>query len=73
MDHTFSFSLDEMPVERLIQISQGLGHQAEKIRAQRAYLRQLIDKRLAAGESDTREEAVVTPGVVLTVTTETED
>lgn len=73
MSATLSFNLDELPVGRLIQISQGLGHQAEKIRAQRVYLRQLIDQRLAAGERQVQDGDTVVPGVTLAALAAIED
>lgn len=43
-----SKKLSEMPVEELVQVSQALGHQIEKLRADRAHVKQLIDQKLAA-------------------------
>lgn len=47
---TFSINLADMSLDELVQVSQGLGHQAEKIREQRRYLNAKIAQRLAAGE-----------------------
>lgn len=47
---TFSVDIDNLSLEELVQLSQGLGHQAEKLREQRQYLRRKIDERLALGE-----------------------
>lgn len=44
---TVSKKLSEMPVEQLVQVSQGLGHQIEKLRADRAHIKGLIDRKLA--------------------------
>lgn len=45
-----SIPLAELTLEQLVQLSQGLGHQIEKLREQRAYLKRKIDERLAEGE-----------------------
>lgn len=47
---TVSIALDELTLEQLVQVSQGLGREIEKLRAQRAHLKAKIDARLAAGE-----------------------
>ena len=47
-----SIPLAELSLEQLVQVSQGLGHQLDKIREQRAYLRAKIAERLAAGERE---------------------
>lgn len=44
---TVSKKLSEMPVEQLVQVSQALGHQIEKLRADRAHIKALIDQKLA--------------------------
>ena len=45
---TVSLKLSEMSVEQLVQMSQGLGHDIERIREKRAYLKVLIDQGLVA-------------------------
>lgn len=47
---TVSIQLDDMTLEQLVQLSQGIGHQIDKLREQRAYLKAKIEARLAAGE-----------------------
>jgi hypothetical protein len=47
---THSVALDDLSLDQLVQISQGFGHQIERLREQRLYLRRKIDARLAAGE-----------------------
>lgn len=54
---TFSVNLADMSLEQLVQVSQGLGRQIDKLREQRAYLRAKIDARLAAGERTSVEAA----------------
>lgn len=45
---TVSKKLSEMTVDELVQVSQALGHQIEKLRADRAHIKALIDQKLAA-------------------------
>ncbi len=63
-----SLKLSGMTLEELVQVTQGLGHQIEKLRAQRAHVRTLIDQRLAeqrdAQQADAGAGAVV-DGVTL--------
>lgn len=47
---TFSFQIDDLTLEQLVQVSQGLGHQIDKLRQQRAYLKAKITQRLERGE-----------------------
>lgn len=52
MDHTtptqtMTVDLKDLPVAELVQISQGLGNQIEKLRNDRIYLKKLIDQKLA--------------------------
>lgn len=54
---TVSVNLADMSLEQLVQVSQGLGRQIDKLREQRAYLRAKIDARLAAGERTSVEAA----------------
>lgn len=69
---TLSVKLDDMTLEQLVQVSQGIGHQIDKLKAQRAYLKAKIDQRLAAGERTSVELApkpaegdAVAPGAVI--------
>lgn len=52
-----SIPLDELTLEQLVQISQGLGREIDRLRDQRAYLRRKIDARLAAGERTSTEQS----------------
>lgn len=47
---TVSIKLDDMTLEQLVQVSQGLGREIDRMREQRAHLKAKIDARLAAGE-----------------------
>lgn len=47
---TISVPLDELTLDQLVEVSQGLGRQIDKLREQRAYLNGKIAQRLAAGE-----------------------
>ena len=47
---TFSIPLDELSLEQLVQVSQGIGRQIDSLKAQRAHLKAKIDARLNAGE-----------------------
>jgi hypothetical protein len=63
-----SVSLADLSLEQLVQLSQGLARDEDKIRAQRQYLRQKINERLAMGERTApapSEGDAVAPGVVL--------
>jgi DNA-binding GntR family transcriptional regulator len=69
---TVSIALDELTLEQLVQVSQGLGREIEKLRAQRAHLKAKIDARLAAGERTSIELAprpadgdALAPGAVI--------
>lgn len=59
---TFSVQLDDLTLEQLVQISQGLGHQIDKLREQRAYLKGKIDQRLARGERTSTDQAAAAAG-----------
>jgi len=43
---TVSYKLSEMTVDQLVQVSQGLGHQIDKLRADRVHLGKLIAQKL---------------------------
>lgn len=47
---TTSIALDDLTLEQLVQLQQGLGRQVDRLREQRAYLKAKIDERLARGE-----------------------
>lgn len=53
--NTVSIPLSELTLEQLVQLSQGIGHDIEKLRAKRAYLRTKINERLAVGERTSME------------------
>jgi hypothetical protein len=70
---TMSSPLSDMTLEQLVQVSQGLGHQIEKLREQRAHLKAKIAERLAAGERTSVELApgdAAAPGAVIEPTME---
>ena len=47
---TISVPLDELTLDQLVQLNQGLGRQVDQLRERRAYLNAKIAQRLAAGE-----------------------
>lgn len=49
---THSIDLADLSIEQLVNLSQGLGNQIDKLREQRAYLKAKIDERVAAGERE---------------------
>jgi hypothetical protein len=49
---THSIAVDELSLAQLVQLSQGIARDIDKLRAQRQYLKAKIDERLALGESD---------------------
>lgn len=49
---TVSLKISDMTVEELVQVSQGIGHQIEKLRSDRAYLKRAIDAKLQQQHSD---------------------
>ncbi len=51
-EQKLSIALGEMSLAELVQINQGLGHDIERIRAQRKHLQGHIAQRLAAGERE---------------------
>jgi hypothetical protein len=66
---TFSIQLDELTLEQLVQLSQGIGREIDKLREQRAYLKAKIDARLAGGErtstDPTLAQDATAPGAVI--------
>lgn len=65
-DTTVSVNVADLSLDELVQLSQGLGHQAEKIREQRRYLNAKIAERLAAGERNKAGEGdAEAPGAVI--------
>lgn len=65
---TTTQSVADLTLEQLVQLSQGLARDAEKIRDQRAYLKRKIDERLAAGERTSTEGGDATaPGATLDI------
>lgn len=65
---TYSVAVDELSLEQLVQVSQGIGHQIERLREQRLYLRRKIDARLAAGERTSTAGDAEAPGAVIEAT-----
>ena len=67
--NTISVPLGELTLEQLVQVSQGLGREIDKLREQRAYLKAKIDARLAAGERTSTElgqaQDATAPGAVI--------
>jgi hypothetical protein len=57
---TVSIALDDMTLDQLVQLQQGLGRQVDALREKRAYLKAKIDERLANGERN--KPAAVEPG-----------
>lgn len=55
-----SIALDDMTLDQLVQLQQGLGRQVDALREKRAYLKAKIDERLANGERN--KPAAVEPG-----------
>lgn len=64
---TQSIAISDMTLEQLVQLSQGLGRQIDKLREQRAYLKAKIDERLAAGERESKPGDAEAPGAVIEV------
>jgi len=63
---THSIPVAELSLDQLVQISQGLGREIDKLREQRAYLKAKIDERIAAGERNAPPEGDgVAPGADL--------
>lgn len=60
-----SIALDDMSLEQLIQVSQGLGRQIDALREQRVYLREKIDARLQAGERESAPGDAEATGAVI--------
>lgn len=54
---TVSLKLSEMSLTQLVQVSQGLGHDIERLREQRRHLKALIEARLANGERESVDAA----------------
>ena len=54
---TQSIPLADLSLEQLVQLSQGIARDIDKLREQRLYLRRKIDERLAAGERTSTELA----------------
>lgn len=65
---TVSLKLSELPLHQLVQLSQGVGHQIDQLREQRAHLKRLIAVRLAVGERESVSAAegdATAPGAVI--------
>lgn len=59
---TISVKLDDLTLDQLVETSQGLGRQIDKLREQRAYLNAKIAQRLAAGERNGQPAGAAAPG-----------
>ena len=57
-NQTVSIAIDYMTTEQLVQLSQGIGHQIEKLREQRLHLRRKIDERLADSQRSSIEAEI---------------
>lgn len=67
-----SIAFADLSLEQLVQLSQGIGHQIDKLRADRAYLKAKIDERLQAGERTSTSQAAgdaAAPGAVIDAAT----
>jgi hypothetical protein len=66
---TVSIPLDDLSLEQLVQISQGLGREIDALREKRAYLKAKIEQRLARGERTSTDPAqaqdATAPGAVI--------
>lgn len=63
---THSIPLADLSLDQLVEISQRLGAEIDKLREQRAYLKRKIDERLEAGERNAPPEGDgVAPGANL--------
>lgn len=49
---THSIAVADLSLDQLVQLSQGLGREIDKLREQRQYLKAKIDERLARGERE---------------------
>lgn len=62
---TMSIQLDDLTLEQLVSLSQRLGRDIDKLRADRAYLKVKIEQRLAFGERTSTEADGAAPGAVI--------
>ena len=63
---TTSIPLQDLTIDQLVQISQGIGHQIDKLREQRAYLKKKINARLEAGERNQPQDGdAAAPGAAI--------
>lgn len=66
---TVSVKLDDLSIEQLVQISQGLGREIDVLREKRAYMKMKIHARMEAGERTSTDPLAVgdaeAPGAVL--------
>lgn len=61
-----SIQISELSLDQLVQLSQGIGRDIDKLREQRAYLKAKIDERLANGERNAPSGVDATaPGAVI--------
>lgn len=65
---TTSIPLADLSLEQLVQVSQGLGRQMDKLREQRAHLAAKIAERLASGERTSTDSGDATaPGATIDI------
>lgn len=65
---THSIAVDELSLAQLVQLSQGIARDIDKLRTQRQYLKAKIDERLARGERELPGAGdAEAPGVVIEV------
>mgnify|MGYP000405576790 FL=1 len=64
---TQSFKISEMSLEQLVQLNQGLGHQIERLREQRVYLKNKIDERHALQLHEQVQSGAIKLGVAMAV------
>lgn len=68
---THSIAVDELSLAQLVQLSQRLGREIDKLREQRQYLKAKIDERLARGEREAAADGdAQAPGAVIEASAE---
>lgn len=68
---TQSIAVADLSLDQLVQLSQGLGREIDKLREQRQYLKAKIDERLARGERGGAADGdAQAPGVVIEASAE---
>lgn len=62
---TTSIALDDLSLDQLVQLSQGIGHDIERLKAKRKHVNAKIAARLAAARHDPTPGDAQAPGVML--------